>query len=183
MPVAVYLYSDLILSLQFLIKFLDIHVSLCWYKDFNLLTSLIYFCFQDNHLSCEADDDTYLCYNTATNKFYKIPRDNIDQLLIDSVIETGNDIISDEAPTVEESDSVDNFNDESLGLIPTKSRQSRLGLPIFKRFDGPVFWPRVNKRFSGRRKYYSFYWPFTISRKRPFDSISYRGSFTGFGKK
>ncbi|XP_063410304.1 uncharacterized protein LOC134693420 [Mytilus trossulus] len=126
---------------------------------------------QDGLLSCVSDDDIYVCYNTETEKYYNIPKMKMDELLESSV---------DQQYNIQE-DLDDNYSiGESLSNnVPTTKRAykrpSFLGLnrPSMTLYD---LFANYRRQPHSRRSFTSF-------RKRPFDSISYRGRFGGFGRK
>ncbi|CAC5410541.1 unnamed protein product [Mytilus coruscus] len=126
---------------------------------------------QDDLLSCVSDDDIYVCYNTEREKYYNIPKMKMDKLLESS---------GDEQYNIQE-DLDDNYSvgESRSNYMPTTKRGYKR--PSFLGLNRPSL--SLYDLFVNYRRPPHSRGLFTSFRKRPFDSISYRGQFGGFGRK
>lgn len=126
-------------------------------------------------MSCISDTDNYFCYSPEKDKVYSIQRHKMDELLDWSEKQQlfDNSEISDFSPD----------RDDSPSSHPPSNLIDKRGLDIIASNDRPtqlrMSLPDVLSYESKR------YYPFNsfIYRKRPFDSISYRGQFGRFGRR
>ncbi|VDI56018.1 Hypothetical predicted protein [Mytilus galloprovincialis] len=126
---------------------------------------------QEGLLSCVSNDDIYTCYNTETEKYYNIPKSKMDELLELSVDQQFN--------IQEDFDNNYSLGESRSNNVPTTKRAYKR--PSFLGLNRPSM--TLYDLFVNYRRQPHSRGSFTSFRKRPFDSISYRGRFGGFGRK